>query len=412
MTTLYDSFRCPSKTISYNYDTHRMERIDDSVLLAILELLQPEDLLVCAHVCQRWRACVCDDLVWKRHCNLKGARTLSEDFKELFLKQQKEKYRVKVAKLKKLKKFSSLGDMKNSVFKHFQLVSYVEVRTNDKGWNSKKVYRLDSDDTNIFSHSVCYRWWNELSLLELDMAKVQDITLYLGVPLVFSANKAAPQEASHWCKRLVVTPSEAVRVAGDSLVEVYNLGCVSYALWKDTHNLAFLTATFHQYRELVEDVITYAAHTGPVAATLPTDGNIDCYVSVRNYRKELLQCAFSNLYFESDGNGHKLCGISEDLCETINDKVELLWRTTNFKNKLPMTCVCDVSLVHSRSHRLLATLSQVTQLVPAVPDVTDYSMFSDEVFRLSVSDAGLSCDMVFVRTDEGYSLHSLNVRII
>ena len=196
MTTLYDSFRCPSKTISYNYDTHRMERIDDSVLLAILELLQPEDLLVCAHVCQRWRACVCDDLVWKRHCNLKGARTLSEDFKELFLKQQKEKYRVKVAKLKKLKKFSSFGDMKDSVFKHFQLVSYVEVRTNDKGWNSKKVYRLDSDDTNIFSHSVCYRWWNELSLLELDMAKVQDITLYLGVPLVFIANKAAPQEAT------------------------------------------------------------------------------------------------------------------------------------------------------------------------------------------------------------------------
>lgn len=344
---------------------------------------------------------------------MKTARTLDEDFKELFLKQQKEKYRVKIAKLRKLKKFSSLGDMKDSLFKHFELVCFAEVRTSGQGWDNKKVYKLDSDDRNIFSHSVSYRWWGQLSMLELNMAKVQDITLYLGVPLVFSANKhkSHPHESNHWCKRLVLSPSsQPVRVSEDSLVEVYNLGCVSYALWKDTQTLAFITATFHQYRELIEDVVTYAPHT--LTTPLPTDGNIDCYVTVRNYRKEFMRCAFSNLYFESDGNGYKLCGIiSQDLCETINDPVELLWRTTNFKNKMPITCVVDVSLVHSRSHRLLGAVSQVTKLVPARPDVTDYSIFSDEVFRLSVSEAGLSCDMVLVRTDEGYSLHSLELRI-
>jgi len=287
--------------------------------------------------------------------------------------------------------------------------------TNDKGWYCQQHYQLSSDDTNIFDHSVCYRWWNEVSLLELDINKVDEITVLLGVPLVYRANKnkAQPLESCHWWKKLVLSPKDAVKVSEDCLVEVYNLGCVSFALWRDTKVLAFITATFHCYRGLVGDIVTKVDTTHVPRQEYGDDTfnayhNLQCYVTVRNYRKELLRCVFMNCDARRCADGrHEITELNFS-SETIEDNVELLWRTTNFKNKIPMTCVVDISILNHRG--IISALSQVSKMVPSQPDITDYSMYSDEVFRLSVSDAGISCDMVFVRIDEGYSLHSLNIK--
>lgn len=405
-----------------------MQRIDDSLLITIFELLRPQDLLVCSQVCKQWKVCACDGLLWKRHCKPETAKNTSQDFKALFLKQQRKLYELRAGKITHTYSRKHLKD----IFTKVQIVAQIGIITSDRN-RKQGLYNLSSDDTNIFNDSICYRWWDEVSSLDIDVGKVEEIIVYLGVPLVFKAQKDAtgqgntcyPIESCHWWKRLVLSPKDAVKVCEDNMIDVYGIDCVSFALWKGTKTLAFLTATFHSYKMLVEDVIKGGYRDTPSAARqLERDlliardyfrnnnYDVQCYLTIRNYRKEYLRCVWMKCdLLGSRGDGCRSVTGMDFGSEIIENSVELLWRTTNFKNKIPMVCIVDISLLTRGV--LLADLSQVAKLTASQPDVTDYTIFGDEVFKLSVNGVrtGLNCELIFVRIDEGYLLHSIDMKV-
>lgn len=311
--------------------------VSSDILSHILPNLLLPDLIECCRVSKCWRDVAHQEIFIRTHQKLgdivakhkSSNRSLIE---KLFWMNRKN---LSVAQLFKRVKISALLSGSN-----------------------KHVF---ADDVDLYPSLFLSLRWISLPVEALELDNLKTLTWRFTTPVFNSESKNktySPRFGTVSCGKPVLLagglPKDIKPVVVDRLISLYNVGNTVVALWNDISTVAFLVHSV----SLTAQLFAGSLHlrNPPIDKACKKALELDSFgitavVTMRNFKKILVHEIFSNLFYNEGEN--EISGIDESILYnlTLEKDFCLLWKTENFKGKIPHCLIVEVTLKHSKFYK-------------------------------------------------------------
>lgn len=210
-------------------------------------------------------------------------------------------------------------------------------------------------------------------------------------------------------------------VIKDNIISLYSFNSTVVALWNDTHTVAFVVHSIPLSIKFLSTNLFIKIPQKTVTLSMELqEFSITALLTLRNFKKVFVHEMFNKLFFEADG---VLQGFDEHAIHNIrlHKDCAMLWKTDNFKGKIPDCLIVDLTLKHNRGFKhdnpwdmTNYSLSKLCVLEP-IPSNSyndSFSFGSDDSFHLKAENELLFLEIIlgFCHDKDCYTVQHINVK--